>query len=94
MTLQEMVARAVENELAWHPSLTLQESVQSITAAALTAIQREHVIVPRKPTEEMIEAGRAATVARLSIPGSALTVAREKMRRRYTAMIAAAPPLE
>lgn len=41
----------------------------------------------RDPDEAMVECGRAATVAFLDITGSALTVAREKMRRRYAAMI-------
>jgi hypothetical protein len=36
----------------------------------------------------MIDAGLQATNARLNIPGSGLTVAREKMRLRYKAMIA------
>ncbi len=45
------------------------------------------VIVPRKATDNMIDMGLAATSAWLDIPGSALTVNREKMRRRYHAMV-------
>jgi hypothetical protein len=50
-----------------------------------------------EPSEAMIDAGRAATAAHLGIEGSALTVSREKMRRRFVAMInhaLAAPPAE
>lgn len=39
------------------------------------------------PTEAMIDAGRSATAAHLNFQGSALTVSREKMRRRFKAMI-------
>lgn len=46
------------------------------------------VMVPREPSSEMIDAGLASTNVWLNIPGSALTVNREKMRRRYIAMIA------
>lgn len=45
------------------------------------------VVVPREPTDEMIDAALSATAAWLDIPGSQLTVNREKMRRRYKAMI-------
>lgn len=47
------------------------------------------VLVPREATEEMIEAGRAVTATWRNIQGSGLTIAREKMRLRYAAMIAA-----
>ena len=47
-------------------------------------------IVPTEPTKKMIDAGLGATAAWQDIPGSALTVNREKMRRRYKAMIGAA----
>lgn len=52
----------------------------------------EWVMVPVEPTPGMIEAGRAVTASWLDIPGSGLTVAREKMKRRYIAMVKAAPP--
>lgn len=48
-------------------------------------------VVPTEPTDEMVDAGLRATAAFLDIPGSALTVNREKMRRRFRAMVAAAP---
>lgn len=51
------------------------------------------VIIPREPTEKMIDAGVAAMGAWHDLPGSALTVNREKMRRRYQAMIEAADSL-
>lgn len=47
-------------------------------------------IVPTDPTEEMITRGLATTNSFLDIKGSQLTVNREKMRRRYKAMIGAA----
>jgi hypothetical protein len=47
------------------------------------------VIVPKEPTEEMIDAALRATAAHLDIKGSQLTVNREKMRIRWRAMIAA-----
>lgn len=43
--------------------------------------------VPIEPTNEMIDAGLRATASFLDIEGSQLTVNREKMRRRYKAMI-------
>jgi GNAT superfamily N-acetyltransferase len=52
------------------------------------------ILVPREPTEEMITAGLGATAAWHSLPGSALTVNREKMRRRYKAMIEAVTNLK
>lgn len=39
------------------------------------------------PSEAMIDAGLAATAAHLDIQGSAVTVNREKMRRRFSAMV-------
>lgn len=58
-----------------------------IAQAALTAIQREHVIVPREPTEEMWEAGQSAIMDRCDC---------EYLNHRaanyaYIAMLAAAP---
>lgn len=50
------------------------------------------VLVPREPTEDMIDAGLRATAVHLDIQGSGLTVNREKMRRRYAGMLAAVPP--
>jgi hypothetical protein len=47
-------------------------------------------VVPIEPTEAMISAGLATTYAWQEIPGSAMTVNREKMRRRYKAMVEAA----
>jgi hypothetical protein len=38
------------------------------------------------PTDTMIDAGLAVTAAYLNIKGSALTINREKMRRRFIAM--------
>lgn len=45
------------------------------------------ILMPREPTEEMISAALAVTAAWHDLPGSALTVNREKMRRRYRAMV-------
>ena len=47
-------------------------------------------VVPIEPTDAMIDAGLATTAAWHDLPGSAVTVNREKMRRRYKAMIEAA----
>lgn len=44
-------------------------------------------IVPKEPTPAMIDAGLRATAVFLDIQGSALTVNREKLRRRYSAML-------
>lgn len=41
----------------------------------------------REPTPAMIEAGLSVTATWLSIKGSGLTIAREKMKRRFRAMI-------
>ena len=47
--------------------------------------------VPVEPTDEMVDAGLRSTAAFLDIKGSQLTVNREKMRRRYKAMLEASP---
>lgn len=47
----------------------------------------DYVTVPLEPTTAMVEAGLGVTAAWLDIKGSALTVNREKMRRRYRAMV-------
>jgi len=49
-----------------------------------------YAVVPKEPTEKMIIAGLAVTAAWHDLPGSGLTVSREKMRRRYVAMVEAA----
>src|SRR4249919_2619436 len=49
------------------------------------------VLVPREPTEEMISKALASTATWKDIPGSALTVNREKMRLRWRARLAAIP---
>lgn len=49
-----------------------------------------YAVVPKEPTDKMIEAGVAVMASWHDLPGSAATVNREKMRRRYKAMIAAA----
>ena len=46
-----------------------------------------YAIVPHVPSEPMLDAGLRATAAWLDIPGSGLTVNREKMKRRYMSMI-------
>jgi hypothetical protein len=48
-------------------------------------------IVPKEPTDGMIDAGLAVMAAWHDLPGSAATVNREKMRRRWIAMVEAAP---
>lgn len=50
-----------------------------------------YATVPMEPTEEMVTAGIASTAAWLELKGSQMTVNREKMRRRYRAMVLAAP---
>lgn len=50
-----------------------------------------HLCVPIEPTEAMVDAGISVMAAWHDLPGSALTVNREKMRRRYKAMLLAAP---
>ncbi|MFZ5784036.1 MAG: hypothetical protein ACOY4R_27880 [Pseudomonadota bacterium] len=57
---------------------------------ALMVAARAAIEAMREPTEALIDAGRAATAAHLDIKGSGLTVAREKMRRRFNAMLDAA----
>lgn len=70
----------------WH-----EEARAAITALDTARADRGLVTVPREPTEAMVESAMASTAARLSLPGSAMTQQREKMRIRYRAMIAASP---
>lgn len=58
-------------------------------AALDAALGDTHVIVPRDPTEVMVDKGLASTAVWHEIKGSQLTVNIEKMRIRYRAMIAA-----
>ena len=67
------------------PQPLTPEQVEQYLVPALRGLGL--AVVPLEPTEVMIEAGLAATGAWLDIPGSALTVNREKMRRRYKAMV-------
>lgn len=62
--------------------------VDRLAAAAMRAM--------REPSEAMIDAAIASTAVRLTLPGSALTVNREKMRIRYRAMFdrALASPID
>ena len=48
-------------------------------------------LVPEEPTDEMINAALLSIAAHLNIPGSKLTVNREKMRIRYKAMLNKSP---
>lgn len=49
-------------------------------------------IVPKEPTEEMVDGAINATkIGWLDIPGSKLTVNREKAKIRYRAMLEQAP---
>ena len=49
-------------------------------------------LVPKEPTEEMVDAAINVTkIGWLDIPGSKLTVNREKAKIRYRAMLARAP---
>ena len=48
---------------------------------------RAAIEIMRKPTDEMIDAGLAVTASWHDLPGSALTVNKEKMRMRYEAML-------
>lgn len=64
--------------------------------AAAPDIERPRVpegwqLVPKKPTDAMVEAALQATSMWLRIQGSQLTVNREKAARRYRAMLACAP---
>lgn len=65
------------------------ESVSNFPAHVEDVAFPAFVRAPTEPTFEMIEAGLGATGAWLNIPGSQLTVNREKMRLRYQAMLAA-----
>lgn len=70
-------------------------TVAEIEAQLQEALDKEGlVVVPREPTEKMINAALAATSAWLDIPGSQLTVNREKMRLRYKAMLKAYDEVE
>lgn len=63
-------------------------TVGEIEAQLQEALDKEGlVVVPREPTDAMIDAALVTTAAWLDIKGSALVVNREKMRRRYKAMI-------
>ena len=53
-----------------------------------------YVTVPSEPTDEMIDAGLKATKGYLRLNGSQLTQNREKMRLRFKAMCAVAPPVD
>src|ERR1700724_2265310 len=72
----DRAVEAIENELAY--SIPLSAAYPRAARAALAT--------PREPTPEMIAAGLAATGSWLDIEGSGLTIAREKMRRRWCAM--------
>jgi hypothetical protein len=50
-----------------------------------------YVIVPLEPTDKMVEAARSVMASWHNIPGSGLTVAREKAKIRYRAMVKASP---
>lgn len=99
----EKVARAIVDDMHAYDGLggwdktpeagrseALKVARAAISAHESALAEEGFVIVPRLPTEAMIEHGRAATAAFHNIQGSALTVAREKMRRRYVACIDAA----
>jgi hypothetical protein len=81
-----------------NPNLVIDiQALRHVVAARVRHEQQAAVpagaewrMVPVEPTDEMIDAGLASTSAYLDIQGSALTVNREKMRRRYIAMINAA----
>lgn len=68
----------------------VETEIALMSAEAERAKLRGYVCVPIEPTEEMISAGVACMGSWKNIPGSQLTVNREKMRRRYKAMIEAA----
>lgn len=46
------------------------------------------ILMPREPSDDLLDAALRATAVWLDIKGSALTVNREKMRARYKAMVA------
>jgi hypothetical protein len=57
-------------------------------------IPEDYKLVPIEPTEKMLESARLVMASWYDIPGSGLTVAREKMKMRYQAMLKAAPKIE
>lgn len=68
----------------------LLTSRERAARAALTAIEAAgYVIVPREPTREMLDAAYKATALTGDFPRGALS-ARNKMRSRWAAMLAAA----
>lgn len=78
--------------LAEHAATGLSEQIAVDIADCIPSPDERngYVIVPQEPTDAMVEAGLAVTAAWHDLPGSAMTVNREKMRRRYRAMIDAA----
>lgn len=90
--LEQVAAQAIRDAFNTFDCESDEPPAALLARAAIEAYEgalkaEGYVIVPREPTEEMVESGRAATAAFHDIQGSALTVAREKMRRRYNAMI-------
>ena len=73
----ERVTKAISDAILSYPGDGTPDEV--IARAAIEAM--------RELTPEMIAAGLAVTATWLDIEGSGLTVAREKMRRRYRAAI-------
>lgn len=65
--------------------------------AALAALERawkqegDWQLVPKEPTDVMVNKALSSTAVWHDIPGSRLTVNREKMRIRWRAMLAAVP---
>ena len=68
--------------LAVENALLGDETPEAIVRAVMEALM--------EPSEGMIDAAHRCTASRLNIPGSGLTVAREKARLRWQAMLRAA----
>jgi hypothetical protein len=62
------------------------EAKRQVSALIAEAAKHGWKLMPVEPTDEMVEGARMVTMHWHDIPGSQLTVNREKARRRYRAM--------
>lgn len=78
--IAEILARFVDKP---GHNMVASEVVKKLAAAG-------YAIVPKEPNDEMVDAALRSTAVHLDIPGSQLTVNREKMRVRWRAMLGVA----
>jgi cation transport regulator ChaB len=82
MTKIDDIARAMASRRRELIAQPLQSIWKELAIAAAEAM--------KDPTEKMVDAGRMVTASWLDVSGSGVTIAREKMRRRFNAVVDAA----